>query len=171
MKEVQILAWCDSCASDERREPATVSVTVAIGQRGKPLTIDLCDTCHEATILPVTALLDEYGQAETAPVDKPVAAPPSPKTSSARERSTCPICSKTRSASWVLANHIWRDHLGEERPPAPTVCPDCGYDAPESARPTAAVGRHRANVHGYDPLVEPLERYQRQVGSLQRKPA
>lgn len=171
MKEVKILSWCDNCASDERREPATTSVTVAIGQRGRMLTIDLCSTCHESMVEPLVALLDEYGQAEPVAVQKPAAAPPLKK-SRPGGRSTCPICPETRSAAWVLAHHIWRDHLGEDRPVPPTVCPDCGFDAPGAKVPTAAVGRHRANAHGYDPLTEPLERWKNRTGgSLERKPA
>jgi hypothetical protein len=172
MKEVKILAWCDSCAADDRREAATDSATVTLGPRGKPLTLDLCDTCHEAMIQPLSALLAEYGQNETGAIDKPVVVS-TPKASSGRERSTCPICSVTRSAAWPLAAHVWRDHLGKERPPALRTCPDCDFAPPaDSRKPAAATGRHRANVHGYDPLAEALALYRQKTGDVpERKPA
>ena len=171
MKEVKILAWCDSCAADDRREAATDSATVTLGPRGKPLTLDLCDTCHEAMIQPLSALLAEYGQNETGAVDKPVVVS-TPKASSGRPRSTCPICSITRSAGGALLEHLWREHLGKPRPPAPLTCPDCGFVPPsDSRKPGAAVGRHRGNVHAYDPLAEALALYEEAGGSLERKPA
>lgn len=170
MKEVKILAWCDHCASDDRREPATDSVTMTFGH-GKPLTLDLCDRCQQMIITPLVELLDDYGQPEPAAVEKPSVVS-HPKTSSVRLRSTCPVCSATRSAGGALIDHIWKDHLEQVRPPAPHVCPDCGFvPPPDSKRPGAAVGRHRANVHGYDPVAEALALYERTGAALERKPA
>ena len=171
MKEIKIVAWCDNCAADDRKEAATTSVTLTVGPRGAPLTIDLCDTCHEAMITPVTALLTEYGQAENPAAEQPAAVPSPGKKPRPRNRATCPLCPATRSASWVVADHVWRDHVGQPRPAAPTVCPDCGYTAEHTKTPTAAIGRHRANLHGYDPLAEALARYEQTGGSLERKPA
>jgi hypothetical protein len=171
MKEVKIIVWCDSCAGSERRTPATVSSTVSFGQ-SEPLMLDLCDACHSSVVVPLVQLLDEYGQPAVT-IDKPTVVRAPGKISRSRGTLICPICSVTRSASNVVAEHIWRKHLGEERPPAPSVCPDCGY-TPEAGlqRPTAAVGRHRANVHGYDPVAEAMAQYRERAGEPPtRKPA
>jgi len=170
MKEVKVLAWCDHCASTQQRVPATLSATAAIGASGEALTLDLCDACHENIIAPLAALLAEYG----APASATVEALPTldQKAPRQRERSTCPVCSTTRSAAWVLAAHVWRDHIGQERPAAPSSCPDCDYvPPPGTQKPTASVGRHRSNVHGYDPLAEALALHQGAGGLLERKPA
>jgi hypothetical protein len=169
VKEVTILVWCDSCAAAGKREPATGTQTAAVGAGGQPAALDLCDACEADLLAPLAALLADYG----APVDQPatISRPTPVPTSSRGGGYSCPICGATRNARSALADHVWRDHLAQPRPPVPTTCPDCGYTAVNSKNPSASVGRHRSNSHGYDPLAEALTRYTETAEGPESKPA
>jgi hypothetical protein len=159
MKEV--ITWCDRCHHQGKlQSPAAATVALRIGATVGGL--DLCEPCQKEILGEVEQLLAEYG----APLEVPhggkvkaakAADEPGPLRSYERR---CPICGVTRSSGTTVAAHMWRDHIGRERPARPEVCPDCGWHPIGSDKPSSAVGKHRQSVHGMDPITEATQMYE-----------
>lgn len=156
MKELKVFSWCDQCARHQERTEASTSPIVTLGLGGRPMALDLCEACNASLFDALEEVLADYGSpvGPARPGRKPATSENAEPPPRARSHA-CPYCSEVRSGQTILADHIWRDHLGEKRPPKPTVCPECGYKPRDGIRSvTTSVGKHRNVKHGYDPLVE-----------------
>lgn len=130
MKQIQTLIWCDLCyGSDESQEEAThrdVTVTIGLGARTKPHSLDLCERHFKELIEPLQAALQEFG------VVVPEAAGAAPKKhrpagEAATGRKTavpgegpfrCELCDSTLVSMGSFGSHVRQIHsmtLGEYR--------------------------------------------------------
>lgn len=164
MREVVFLSWCDLCNREGRgRVEATETYTIGIvrGENRPALRVlEVCDGCK----LIVTELLAVLAE-NSAPVDPNVLKGKNGKLKPAVEPSAiepvelgrltvgesgvCRICNRAMHKS-SLITHVWSVHRREDKPPTPTICPECGetYDKPN------AMGAHRARAHKTSALVE-----------------
>lgn len=64
----RIIALCDNANAHEGHEVEGAEVVLALGPRGKPTALDLCDVCRKELVEPLEFLLSEFGQSIEAPV-------------------------------------------------------------------------------------------------------
>lgn len=157
MREIVMLKWCDGCQLEGAlRTEATHTFTVgcvAGEQRPGLKVLELCDI-HHKVIADLQQLLAEVGQTPELP-PKPKPAESSTASYYATSRNSepvqCPVCAKDMIRG-SLIGHVWSHHRKDKRPPAPTVCPDCGERYPSPA----GCGVHRRQVHDFDALADVL---------------
>jgi predicted RNA-binding Zn-ribbon protein involved in translation (DUF1610 family) len=158
-RQVVVVEWCDPCLADESEVPASWSAVIRIGDLERELM--LCEQHYGEIIGELPQLLEKFGTQVEPPAPyrrRPTEEQEFAKPAKVRQ---CPVCGVTRSSGPTVANHIWRQHIGRDRPAAPAACPDCGWTAePDAKNPTSAVGKHRQSAHGFDPLAEAAAEYE-----------
>jgi excisionase family DNA binding protein len=134
MREIVVTSYCDRCAGDGAREPATETFTVGIapGERpGRPHLIELCER-HGKELYELTALVVEHGMPteKLAPAERTTRAIPS----------VCPVpdCGRELPTRKALSDHLRHTHkttLGAVTPGStarqnkPATCTVCGFVA------------------------------------------
>jgi len=151
MRELIIRAWCDRCESlGNERAPAEHTYTIGIVKgetRPAPRVIELCDACDaEIDWLPKLVAdhsipLDPKHPQAAAPQRPPAATQPS-------DRLECRVCGRALSRS-ALIGHLWSQHHRKQRPPPPSVCPEC-----REVFDMQGMTMHRVLQHGFSPIDE-----------------
>lgn len=161
MRRVKIEQWCDFCWQDDEQETEAVRCyTVGVVEGETRPALRIVETCemHSKLIGDLLGALegcvpfqaDHPATGKAAVQRDPQAAlfatarrplPPS------QQPHDCPLCSRTLGKG-ALVEHIWKTHRTDDRPQAPTSCPDCGL----RMKSAQAVGQHRRHSHGYDAL-------------------
>jgi hypothetical protein len=101
-RELVIQAWCDRCAGDDKRTPATLSRTITFDHK-EALEVDLCDE-HRQPVDELLQLLETYGR-KPAPAREPRV----PKSTAPKGVFNC-ACGKTFDTTQGLNLHRVRSH-------------------------------------------------------------
>lgn len=137
-KEIFTRVWCDLHLNvhDERVEADRSEVIRVDSLGGRPLSLDVCETCHKELIAPLVEALEEYGAPADAAADlRPVGSPPLKRSSAMDGPFRCEVhgCIVPRNNGLIatrqsLAAHLrrshgltitqYRDAYGEPRPVA-----------------------------------------------------
>lgn len=167
MRELVLVKYCDTCYreaiaqdpdSHPMQTPATREFSIAAIEgdtKPTPKLIDVCDV-HAKPYDDLILAIAQIGQMPTPAKEKELMAkkplpPPTYTSPSKRHFVHCPVCAQGVNRS-SLVGHVWAKHRTDQRPDAPTQCPECKahYD---SATGCAA---HRRMAHEFDALAEVL---------------
>jgi hypothetical protein len=157
-RQVMVVEWCDVCLGADLHVAATWTAVIRIGELERELMV--CEDHYHTVIGELPLLLEKFGTRLDAPPPH-TAKPREPGLVTKRRKKyqevACPVCGITRSSASVVADHIFRDHIGRTRPAAQTVCPDCDWTPkPTAMNPRSAVGKHRQVMHGFEPVTDAM---------------
>jgi len=162
MREIQVVKWCDICFQEGNKQDtlfvekaeATHTFTIGCiegeGSRPTPKVLDVCDV-HAKQFADLIPILHEVGQLPQ--ISQPSPPPAVAATKPLNElRVNCPVCDERVMRNTIIP-HVWKAHVRTERPPIPSVCPEC-----KEKFQAQGMALHRKANHGVDPLVEALTR-------------
>ena len=168
MKDVHVVVsqWCDYCLAEDEdnRTPAETIVEVMVVLPGQPRS--------KAKLRELMACDPHYKQVddllhvlENCPIAEGVRKSPIARSHHGGEfegkRIECELCGVPFGASY-LPRHVWTNHIGQEPPDKPSVCPDCGWTPANTLNEIykrSGVGNHRVAAHDYSPIGEALAEY------------